>query len=127
MHGYHHGDLRHALIEATESLLAERGPESFSLREVARRAGVSPAAPAHHFGDASGLLTAVAALGFDALAQALRAAETRGGRDPLKRLREQGVGYVEFATRHPARFRLMFREGVLRTSSRRRCGRCSSA
>ena len=53
-HPYHHGALREALIEATEVLLTERGAEGFSLREVARRAGVSPAAPAHHFGDAAG-------------------------------------------------------------------------
>lgn len=113
MDSYHHGDLRQALIDATESLLAERGPEAFSLREVARRAGVSPAAPAHHFGDAGGLLTAVATLGFDGLAQALREGEARGGRNPRKRLREQGVRYVEFALRYPGRFRLMFRDGLL--------------
>ena len=94
MDRYHHGALREALIDATESLLAEKGPESFSLREVARRAGVSPAAPAHHFGDASGLLTVVATLGFEGLAAALREAEARGGRDPRARLREQGAAYV---------------------------------
>lgn len=114
MDTYHHGDLRQALIDATESLLAERGPEAFSLREVARRAGVSPAAPAHHFGDASGLLTAVVALAFAGLTQALREGDARGGSDPRARLREQGVGYVEFALRHPGRFRLMFRDGLLR-------------
>jgi AcrR family transcriptional regulator len=109
---YHHGDLRRALIEATESLLAEKGPEAFSLREVARRAGVSPAAPAHHFADAAGLLTAVATAGFDGLAQALREGEARGGADPRQRLVEQGVGYVQFALRHPGRFRLMFRDAL---------------
>jgi AcrR family transcriptional regulator len=106
---YHHGALREALIEATEALLAERGTEGFSLREVARRSGVSPAAPAHHFGDAEGLLTAVATLAFDGLSAALRAGNERGGSDPLVRLREQGVGYVAFALRHPGRFGLMFR------------------
>jgi AcrR family transcriptional regulator len=112
MDKYHHGDLRQALIEATEALLVERGADAFSLREVARRAGVSPAAPAHHFGDAAGLLTSVATLAFDGLARALREGEARGN-DPRSRLREQGVGYVEFAMRHPARFRLMF-SAVLR-------------
>ena len=58
---YHHGDLRAALIEAGAAILAERGIEGFSLRECARRAAVSPAAPAHHFGDSRGLLTAIAA------------------------------------------------------------------
>jgi AcrR family transcriptional regulator len=99
MDSYHHGDLRQALIDATESLLADKGPEGFSLREVARRAGVSPAAPAHHFGDASGLLTAVATVGFDGLAAAWR-------------LREQGIAYVGFAMRFPGRFRLMFRDAL---------------
>lgn len=57
---YHHGDLRAALLHAAEEELAERGMEAFSLRSVAKRAGVSHAAPAHHFGDAQGLLTALA-------------------------------------------------------------------
>jgi AcrR family transcriptional regulator len=106
---YHHGDLRAALIEATEALLAERGPGGFSLREVARRLGVSPAAPAHHFGSAEGLLAAVATLAFEGLTAELEAGNRRGADDPLARLREQGVGYVSFALRHPGRFDLMFR------------------
>ena len=113
MDSYHHGDLRRALLEATETLLAEKGPEAFSLREVARRAGVSPAAPAHHFGDAGGLLAAVATAGFDGLAAALAAGHASGGADPRRRLREQGVAYVEYAMRHPGRFRLMFRDALL--------------
>ncbi len=110
--GYHHGALRQALIEASEAVLAERGLEGFSLREVARRSGVSPAAPAHHFGDASGLLAAVATLAFDGLTAALEAGNARGGDDPVACLREQGVGYVGFALRHPGRFGLMFRSGL---------------
>ena len=106
---YHHGALREALIEASESLLAERGVEGFSLREVARRSGVSPAAPAHHFGDMAGLLAAVATLAFDGLTAALEAGNRRGGADPVERLCGQGMGYVGFALRHPGRFGLMFR------------------
>ena len=93
-------------------MLAERGLEGFSLREVARRSGVSPAAPAHHFGDAAGLLAAVATNAFDGLTAALEAGNTRGGEDPVARLREQGVGYVGFALRYPGRFGLMFRGGL---------------
>jgi AcrR family transcriptional regulator len=104
---YHHGDLRAALIDATEALLAERGLEGFSLREVARRSGVSPAAPAHHFGDAHGLLAEVARLAFEGLTAALEAGNARGGSDALARLREQGIGYVDFAMRQPGRFGLM--------------------
>lgn len=119
---YHHGSLRPALIEAAESLLAERGVEGFSLREVARRSGVSPAAPAHHFGDAAGLLTAVATSAFDNLTAALEAGNARGGKDPLARLREQGVGYVGFALRYPGRFGLMFRAGLKKDEALRRSG-----
>lgn len=106
---YHHGALRDALIAATEALIAERGAQGFSLREVARRSGVSPAAPAHHFGDAAGLLAAVAKLAFDQLTEALEAGNARGGDDALERLCEQGVGYVGFALTWPGRFALMFR------------------
>lgn len=115
---YHHGALREALIQATEALLVERGADGFSLREVARRAGVSPAAPAHHFGDAAGLLTVVATLGFEALATALEAGDARGGGDACAALREQGVAYVQFARRHPGRFKLMFRPGHLHADAR---------
>ncbi|GAB2176492.1 TetR/AcrR family transcriptional regulator [Dongia sp. agr-C8] len=107
--GYHHGDLRAALIAAAEQLVVERGVDGFTLREAARRAGVSPAAPAHHFNDMRGLLTAVAQLGFRDFADALEAADRRGGADPLLRLREQGAAYVAFALHFPGRFLLMFR------------------
>jgi AcrR family transcriptional regulator len=106
---YHHGDLRRALIAAAEDIIMERGVDGFTLREAARRAGVSPAAPAHHFKDARGLLTEVALLGFRDFGAVLAAADRRGGQDPGRRLREQGIAYVSFALRHPARFQLMFR------------------
>lgn len=110
---YHHGDLRAALIEATETIILERGVDGFSLREAARRAGVSPAAPAHHFGDAAGLLSEVAALGFKEFGDLLRSADQAGGSDPSQRLYRQGIAYVTFALENPARFRLMFRSDVL--------------
>ncbi len=65
---YHHGDLRRALLAAALEAIEESGPAALSLRDLARRAGVSHAAPAHHFGDKAGLLTALAAEGFDLLA-----------------------------------------------------------
>lgn len=110
--GYHHGALRAALVEAAESLLAERGVEGFTLREAARRAGVSPAAPAHHFGSAAGLLTEVAADGFERLARALRAVEQAGG-TPSERLKRQSIEYVRFAFETPGRFQLMFRRDLV--------------
>lgn len=110
---YHHGDLQRALIAAAEAILIERGVEGFTLREAARRAGVSAAAPAHHFGSAAGLLTEVALLGFETLARFLREGMAEGGTDPAARLRGQGLGYVRFARAHPARFLLMFRKDRL--------------
>ncbi|WP_343715572.1 TetR/AcrR family transcriptional regulator [Inquilinus sp.] len=110
---YHHGDLQRALIAATEAILTERGVEGFTLREAARRAGVSAAAPAHHFGSAAGLLTEVALLGFETLTRFLRDGMAEGGTDPAARLRGQGLGYVRFARAHPARFLLMFRKDRL--------------
>ncbi|WP_163505322.1 TetR/AcrR family transcriptional regulator [Fodinicola acaciae] len=112
---YHHGDLRDALVRAAVDLLAERGVERFSLRETARRADVSPAAPAHHFGDARGLLTEVAARGFDALRQELRSA----GGDPTDRLYAQAVAYVRFALAKPGQFQLMFRRDMLKSADPR--------
>src|SRR5690242_14296324 len=95
---YHHGDLRRALLDAALAQVAEHGPAALSLREVARRAGVSHAAPAHHFGNKAGLLTAIAAEGYHLLAAALAAA---------REFQEQGVAYVLFAVDHPAHFAVM--------------------
>ncbi|MEH1014088.1 TetR/AcrR family transcriptional regulator [Micromonospora sp. CPCC 206060] len=103
---YHHGDLRRALLASAVDAIAESGPAALSLRDLARRAGVSHAAPAHHFGDKAGLLTALAAQGFDLLAEELR----QSGTDLL----EAGVGYVRFAVRHRAHFEVMFAPGLYR-------------
>jgi AcrR family transcriptional regulator len=105
---YHHGDLRPALLEAGEIELAERGIEGFSLRGVAKRAGVSHAAPAHHFGDVNGLLTALAAEGFRRFLAKQHARQAKAAADPLSQLIASGLGYVDFAMAHPALFRLMF-------------------
>ena len=81
---YHHGDLPAALRAATAQLVAEKGPSGFSLREVARRAGVSHAAPAHHFGDAEGMLTSVAAEGFATLADAMEDDDADGAEEEMR-------------------------------------------
>ena len=106
---YHHGALREALLQEAEAVIAERGLDGFSLRETARRAGVSPAAPQHHFGDARGLLTALATTGFEDLAEALARADAAAGPDREARLQAQGIAYVDFALSQPARFDLMWR------------------
>lgn len=109
--GYHHRALRPALIAAAEAVIAERGVDGFSLRETARRAGVSPSAPAHHFGDARGLLTAIATAGFVGLGDALEAADSTGSRE--QRIRAQGIAYVRFALAERARFDIMWRVALL--------------
>lgn len=104
---YHHGDLRAALLAAGEEELTEKGVEGFSLRSVAKRAGVSHAAPAHHFGDTGGLLTALAVEGFTRFQDTLDAREV-GATDARERAVRAGLGYLEFAMRRPALFRLIF-------------------
>lgn len=103
---YHHGNLRRAVLDAAVEAIAESGPATWSLRELARRAGVSHAAPAHHFGDKTGLLTAVAAEGYRLFADALTAA----GDDFL----DVGAAYVRFAVDHRAYFEVMFRPDLYR-------------
>jgi AcrR family transcriptional regulator len=107
---YHHGDLRRALLEAAVAAIAEVGPAAVSLRDLARRAGVSHAAPAHHFGDKAGLLTAVAADGFRRLAATLQEASEATGS-----FLEVGVAYVRFAVTHRAHFEVMFRPELYHT------------
>jgi AcrR family transcriptional regulator len=105
---YHHGALRQAMIAAAEEVLAERGLGGFTLRECARRAGVSPAAPAHHFGNLTGLLTAIATLGFDDLSQAMEAAVAAAPAEGRNRLAAIARAYVETALANPGRFRVVF-------------------
>ncbi|MEU5040450.1 TetR/AcrR family transcriptional regulator [Streptomyces griseorubiginosus] len=102
---YHHGDLRRAILGAALDVIAAEGPAALSLRDLARRAGVSHAAPAHHFKDRTGLLTAIAAEGFGLLAAALKEAAD---------LKDAGARYVRFAREHPAHFQVMFAPGLLR-------------
>ncbi len=113
---YHHGDLPTALRAATAELISERGPNGFSLREVARRAGVSHAAPAHHFGDSMGLLTSVATEGFQTLNAAFDAA-TEGLTDPVERLNACGKAYVLTAVNHPGHFGVMCAQEIIDKSN----------
>jgi AcrR family transcriptional regulator len=110
---YHHGDLRNALLAATESLLNEAGLEGFTLREVARRAGVSHGAPAHHFGDVRGLLSEFTAESFAQMADAMAARRAASAPAAFDQLVSTGVAYVDYALSHRARFQLMFRSDRL--------------
>jgi AcrR family transcriptional regulator len=105
---YHHGDLRNALLLAAEQLLAEQGAASLSLRAVAKRAGVSHAAPYRHFRDKAALLRALAQGGFERLAGAIELAAGNASQNPEQKLVEAGVAYVRQAVERPALTRLMF-------------------
>ncbi|MGW4465640.1 TetR/AcrR family transcriptional regulator [Micromonospora sp. NPDC004704] len=106
---YHHGDLQRVLLEAAVAAIEESGPTALSLRALARRAGVSHAAPTHHFGDKAGLLTVLATQGFHLLADNLGRVRNETGS-----LLEIGVGYVRFAVEHRAHFEVMFRPELYR-------------
>ncbi len=108
--GYHHGHLREALIEAAVDLVAEQDIGAVSLRAVARRAGVTNAAPYHHFKDKRALLAAVAAEGFRVLQDAVLAAHAEvANATPEEQLEQLGMAYITFAISHPAHYQVMFR------------------
>ncbi|MCX4973837.1 TetR/AcrR family transcriptional regulator [Streptomyces sp. NBC_00620] len=104
---YHHGDLRRAILNTALDVISADGPSALSMRDLARRAGVSHAAPAHHFKDRTGLLTAIAAEGYGLLAATLAQAAD---------LKDAGVHYVRFAREHPAHFQVMFTPELLRAN-----------
>ncbi len=110
--GYHHGNLRAALIEATLHLIAEAGPQGFTLAEAAKRAGVSPAAPYRHFTGRDDLLAAVALEGFGLFADLLEQAWDGGRPTPLRALEAVGRAYLEFARAQPGHYVAMFESGV---------------
>lgn len=104
---YHHGDLRRALLEAASRVLEREGPNALSLRAVAREAGVSPAAPYHHFKDKSELMLAISEEGFDQLYDFMRQSADPDA-PPMERVAAIGVAYVEFAKAHPSIYRVMY-------------------
>jgi AcrR family transcriptional regulator len=109
---YHHGNLREALLEAAELELIEKGAEKFSLRGVAKRAGVSHAAPAPHFGDVTGLLSALASISFKRFAQAMQsssdAINDNHPEEAKAKLVAIGMGYIKYASEHSDMFDLQF-------------------
>jgi AcrR family transcriptional regulator len=105
---YHHGNLRAHLMAAALEIVRETGTASLSLRDAARRAGVSHTAPYRHFRNRAALLAALAEEGFRDMAAEMQAARTAAGEDPIEQLRQMGLAYVRFAARHPGHFRVMF-------------------
>jgi AcrR family transcriptional regulator len=106
--GYHHGNLREALVEAAVSLIGQHGPAGFSVAEAARQAGVSPGAPYRHFRDAEALLAEVARQGFERFADALARAWRDGAPDPLAAFMAVGRAYLDFARTDAAYYAAMF-------------------
>lgn len=104
---YHHGNLRAQVLGTAADIVAADGADALSMRDLARRAGVSHAAPAHHFGDRRGLFTALATEGFLTLAYALHPSVQAGD------FAQTAVAYVRFATTHPGHFSVMFRTSLL--------------
>ncbi len=134
--GQHHGDLRRALIAAALELLGDGRVDDVTLRGVARRAGVSAAAPYHHFLDRDAMLAAVAHDGFESLAMVQLEVLERAG-DPVDRLERLAIGYVHFAWANHTHYSLMFKmlqsdatgpdADALRESAGRSLGRLVSA
>lgn len=106
--GYHHGNLREALVEAAVALIGQHGPEGFTVAEAARLAGVSPGAPYRHFRDAEALLAEVALRGFERFADHLARAWNDGRPDPVTAFEALGRAYLDFARREPAYYAAMF-------------------
>lgn len=98
---YHHGDLRAALLVAARSIVEEQGADAFTLREAARRAGVSHGAPAHHFGDKTGLLTELATQVLGERIEQARVARLAAGPDPMQQMKACGMAHIDFLISHP--------------------------
>jgi AcrR family transcriptional regulator len=109
---YHHGNLREALIETALRLIAERGPAGFAFVELARAAGVSPAAPYRHFADRNALLAELARRGFDRFTEELETAWNGGRPDPVAAIEACGRAYLSYARREPAFYAVMFESAV---------------
>lgn len=108
---YHHGHLRATLVEEAARLAAARGLDAVTLRAVARRAGVSHAAPYHHFADKAAMMEAVAEEGFRRLDRRMAASQRGAPADPYERLRRMGLAYIRFAVANPHFYGVMFKPG----------------
>ena len=110
--GYHHGNLKEALLQAALGLIAEKGPGGFTFADAARMAGVSPAAPYRHFRDRDELLSSIAQRGFEQFEAVLTAPGTTAAPTPSRAFERVGKAYLAFARSEPAFYSAMFESGV---------------
>src|ERR1700744_956457 len=110
--GYHHGNLKEALLQAALRLIAEKGAAGFTFADAARMAGVSPAAPYRHFRDRDELLANIAQRGFDQFESALSSAWDDGPPDTITAFERVGRAYLAFAREEPALYSAMFESGI---------------
>ncbi len=115
--GYHHGRLKDALLDAAQSLMAERGTGAFTLAEAAKRVGVTGAAPYRHFADRNALMAELARRGFDLFGQRMAGAWDQGRPDPLSALMRLGAAYLGFAREEPGLYSAMFSDARALTSA----------
>ncbi len=113
---YHHGDLKAALLAAARSIVEEEGADAFTLREAARRAGVSHGAPAHHFGDKTGLLTQLAAQIMNERVELVESAKVAAGMEPMDQLKACGIAHINFLISHPHLEGLCWRDNLINRS-----------
>jgi AcrR family transcriptional regulator len=124
---YHHGDLRTALLEAALEIIADSGPQALSIREAARRVGVSHAAPYRHFADKDEMIQAVVEQGFELLHDTMLGAREAAGPDPTAQFAASGQAYIRFAMEFPAYYRVMFSGDLLSSSGQESLKHTSTA
>lgn len=110
--GYHHGNLKQALVEATLSLIEEKGPQGFTMAEAAKAAGVSPAAPYRHFSGKEDMIAEAARQGFEIFADLMEFAYRKGAPSALAAFEATGRAYLAFARKHPGHYIAMFESGL---------------
>ena len=110
--GYHHGNLRRALLDTTLQLLEEKGPQGFTMSEAAKAAGVSPGAPYRHFAGKDAMIAEAAREGFEIFADLLEYAYQKGKPSPIAAFEATGQAYLAFARKHPGHYIAMFESGL---------------